>query len=135
MSVVVILSLNRWQHHASLWDLRHGTVYDFRCGIFIIFFILLGQKVARVANARKDTCNREVFRHQELKDIVKIKRVRNHFICKQVLLVILGAIHLLLHNNTKLHIFILIFRLGRINRSLSSRYFSNRGCESITGQM
>ena len=56
----------------------------------LFFFILLGQKVARVANARKDTCNREVFRHQELKDIVKIKRVRNHFICKQFFLVILG---------------------------------------------
>lgn len=42
-----------------------------------------GNKVARVANARKDTCSREVFRHDNLKDLVELKKVRDHFICKQ----------------------------------------------------
>lgn len=39
-----------------------------------------GNKVARVANARKDTCSREVFRHDDLKDLVELKKVRDHFI-------------------------------------------------------
>jgi len=39
-----------------------------------------GVKRAYVANARKDTGAREVFRHEELKDLVKIERVRDHFI-------------------------------------------------------
>ncbi|KAK3092535.1 hypothetical protein FSP39_004078 [Pinctada imbricata] len=37
-------------------------------------------KTARVANARKDTCSREVLRHDDLKDLVKLSRIRNHFI-------------------------------------------------------
>ncbi|CAN2390529.1 transcription by RNA polymerase III [Pristimantis euphronides] len=39
-----------------------------------------GKKVARVANARMDTCSREIFRHDDLKDLVKMGRVRDHFI-------------------------------------------------------
>ncbi|XP_070578554.1 DNA-directed RNA polymerases I and III subunit RPAC1-like isoform X2 [Ptychodera flava] len=39
-----------------------------------------GEKEAVVANARLDTCSRNVFRHEDLKDSVKISRVRNHFI-------------------------------------------------------
>eukprot|EP00112_Aurelia_sp_Birch-Aquarium-sp1_P025178 Seg824.14 transcript_id=Seg824.14/GoldUCD/mRNA.D3Y31 product="DNA-directed RNA polymerases I and III subunit RPAC1" protein_id=Seg824.14/GoldUCD/D3Y31 len=39
-----------------------------------------GIKRARVANARKDTCSREVFRDEELKNLVKLSRVRDHFI-------------------------------------------------------
>lgn len=39
-----------------------------------------GVKKARVAHARKDTCSREVFRHENLKDLVKLTRVRDHFI-------------------------------------------------------
>jgi len=39
-----------------------------------------GVKRARVANARRDTCSREVFRDEELKNIVKLSRVRDHFI-------------------------------------------------------
>ncbi|XP_041354186.1 DNA-directed RNA polymerases I and III subunit RPAC1-like [Gigantopelta aegis] len=35
---------------------------------------------ARVANPRRDTCSREVFRHSDLKNCVKLNRVRNHFI-------------------------------------------------------
>ena len=37
---------------------------------------------ARVAAARKDTCSREVLRHDTIKDCVKLTRVRDHFICK-----------------------------------------------------
>ncbi|XP_078313478.1 DNA-directed RNA polymerases I and III subunit RPAC1-like [Crassostrea virginica] len=39
-----------------------------------------GENVARVANARKDTCSREVFRHEDLKDLVELKKIRDHFI-------------------------------------------------------
>ncbi|KAM3930714.1 DNA-directed RNA polymerases I and III subunit RPAC1 [Leptodactylus fuscus] len=39
-----------------------------------------GKKVARVENARMDTCSREIFRHDDLKNLVKIGRVRDHFI-------------------------------------------------------
>ncbi|NXJ75500.1 RPAC1 protein, partial [Trogon melanurus] len=39
-----------------------------------------GKKVARVANARLDTFSREVFRHEGLKNLVRLARVRNHYI-------------------------------------------------------
>ncbi|XP_063047081.1 DNA-directed RNA polymerases I and III subunit RPAC1 [Engraulis encrasicolus] len=39
-----------------------------------------GQQVARVANSRMDTCSREVLRHDDLKNLVKLGRVRDHFI-------------------------------------------------------
>jgi len=39
-----------------------------------------GKKVARVVNARKDTCSRNVFREEDLKDGVVLQRVRDHFI-------------------------------------------------------
>lgn len=39
-----------------------------------------GRKVARVANARVDSCNRNVLRHDQLKDCVRLSRVRDHFI-------------------------------------------------------
>ncbi|XP_028676556.1 DNA-directed RNA polymerases I and III subunit RPAC1 [Erpetoichthys calabaricus] len=42
--------------------------------------VLEGKKLARVANARLDTCTREVLRNEELKHKVKIGRVRDHFI-------------------------------------------------------
>uniref|UniRef100_A0A8C4WZT6 DNA-directed RNA polymerases I and III subunit RPAC1 n=1 Tax=Eptatretus burgeri TaxID=7764 RepID=A0A8C4WZT6_EPTBU len=42
--------------------------------------IINGKKVARVVNARMDNCSREVFRHEELKNLVKLTRVRDHFI-------------------------------------------------------
>lgn len=39
-----------------------------------------GQRKAVVANARKDTCSREVLRHEDLKDCVELSRIRDHFI-------------------------------------------------------
>ncbi|XP_058507534.1 DNA-directed RNA polymerases I and III subunit RPAC1 [Solea solea] len=39
-----------------------------------------GSKVAKVVNSRLDTCSREVLRHDDLKNLVKIGRVRDHFI-------------------------------------------------------
>lgn len=39
-----------------------------------------GHKVARVANARIDTCSRNVFRFDDLKDAVELTRVKDHFI-------------------------------------------------------
>lgn len=40
-----------------------------------------GKKVAKVVNSRLDTCSREVLRHDDLKNLVKLGRVRDHFIC------------------------------------------------------
>lgn len=34
-----------------------------------------------VINSRLDTCSREVLRHDDLKNLVKLGRVRDHFIC------------------------------------------------------
>ncbi|XP_061546578.1 DNA-directed RNA polymerases I and III subunit RPAC1 [Phycodurus eques] len=39
-----------------------------------------GSKVAKVANSRLDTCSREILRHDDLKNAVKLGRVRDHFI-------------------------------------------------------
>ncbi|KAM8852528.1 DNA-directed RNA polymerases I and III subunit RPAC1 [Synchiropus picturatus] len=39
-----------------------------------------GETVAVVANSRLDTCSREVLRHDDLKNLVKLGRVRDHFI-------------------------------------------------------
>uniref|UniRef100_A0A8D0H787 DNA-directed RNA polymerases I and III subunit RPAC1 n=1 Tax=Sphenodon punctatus TaxID=8508 RepID=A0A8D0H787_SPHPU len=39
-----------------------------------------GKKVARVANARMDTFSREIFRQEDLKNFVRLARVRDHFI-------------------------------------------------------
>jgi hypothetical protein len=41
-----------------------------------------GVKHAEVVNPRLDTVSREVLRHDEFKDKVKLGRVRDHFICK-----------------------------------------------------
>lgn len=43
------------------------------------------RKVAYVKNARYDTCSRNVFRHEDLKDAVIMSRVQDHFICKYAL--------------------------------------------------
>lgn len=42
---------------------------------------ILGKQVAKVVNSRLDTCSREVLRHEDLKNAVKLGRVRDHFIC------------------------------------------------------
>lgn len=39
-----------------------------------------GRKVAKVVNPRLDTCSREIFRYEELKNLVRLARVRDHFI-------------------------------------------------------
>ncbi|XP_010785181.1 DNA-directed RNA polymerases I and III subunit RPAC1, partial [Notothenia coriiceps] len=41
-----------------------------------------GTNVAKVVNSRLDTCSREVIRHDDLKNVVKLARLRDHFICK-----------------------------------------------------
>lgn len=37
---------------------------------------------AYVRDARYDTCSRNVYRYDEIKDAVVLSRVRDHFICK-----------------------------------------------------
>ncbi|XP_071455296.1 DNA-directed RNA polymerases I and III subunit RPAC1 isoform X2 [Hetaerina americana] len=39
-----------------------------------------GRRVAKVEDSRYDMCSRNVFRHKELADAVKMDRVRDHFI-------------------------------------------------------
>lgn len=38
--------------------------------------------MARVANPRLDTFSREVFRNEKLKKVVRLARVRDHYICE-----------------------------------------------------
>uniref|UniRef100_A0A5F9CF35 DNA-directed RNA polymerases I and III subunit RPAC1 n=1 Tax=Oryctolagus cuniculus TaxID=9986 RepID=A0A5F9CF35_RABIT len=40
----------------------------------------IGKKVARVANPRLDTFSREIFRNEKLKKLVRLARVRDHYI-------------------------------------------------------
>lgn len=37
---------------------------------------------AYVKDPRKDNCSREVLRHEDLKDLVELSRIRDYFICK-----------------------------------------------------
>lgn len=37
---------------------------------------------ARVKNARYDSCARNVFRYDQLKNCVELSRIKDHFICK-----------------------------------------------------
>lgn len=37
--------------------------------------------MAKVINSRLDTCSREVLKHDDLKSLVKLGKVRDHFIC------------------------------------------------------
>ncbi|XP_027694264.1 DNA-directed RNA polymerases I and III subunit RPAC1 isoform X2 [Vombatus ursinus] len=46
----------------------------------VIWFISSGKKVATVANPRLDTFSREIFRHENLKKLVRLARVRDHYI-------------------------------------------------------
>lgn len=39
-----------------------------------------GEKIAVVADARRDTCSRNVFRHSDLAPLVELGRKKNHFI-------------------------------------------------------
>ncbi|XP_007896445.1 DNA-directed RNA polymerases I and III subunit RPAC1 isoform X1 [Callorhinchus milii] len=39
-----------------------------------------GRKEATVVNSRLDTCSREIFRHDDLKTLVRLARVRDHYI-------------------------------------------------------
>lgn len=41
-----------------------------------------GENGVRVVNPRKDTVSREVLRHPEFNDVVKLGRVQDHFLCK-----------------------------------------------------
>lgn len=52
----------------------------FSPGVIEIFQNAEGEDEARVVNARRDTCSREVFRHPKLKDMVKLSKRRDHFI-------------------------------------------------------
>lgn len=45
------------------------------------------KRVAKVANARLDSGSRNVFRHDNLKDAVKMSLIKDHFICKSSLLI------------------------------------------------
>ena len=65
------------------------SIVEFSCFFFAekakkknYIILAEGKQVAKVNNARYDICSRNVFRHEDLKDSVKLTRVRDHFICK-----------------------------------------------------
>ena len=45
-------------------------------------FSFPGKKVAKVNDARNDTCSRNVFEYDTIKDSVKLTRKTDHVICK-----------------------------------------------------
>lgn len=61
-------------------DLAHKLSKCFPAGVIAVERGIDGIDRARVADARKDTVSREVLRHPELAEGVKLQRVRNHFI-------------------------------------------------------
>ncbi|XP_002120101.2 DNA-directed RNA polymerases I and III subunit RPAC1-like [Ciona intestinalis] len=52
----------------------------FAPGVIEVYRNKNGDQEARVVDARKDTCSREVLRHPHLKDRVELSKVRDHFI-------------------------------------------------------
>ncbi len=41
-----------------------------------------GRKKAVVVNPRLDLCSRQIFMHEEFKDLVEVYKIRDHFICE-----------------------------------------------------
>ena len=41
-----------------------------------------GRKKAIIGNPRLDMCSRQVYMHDEFKDLVDIFKIRDHFICR-----------------------------------------------------
>jgi DNA-directed RNA polymerase I and III subunit RPAC1 len=46
--------------------------------------LTLGKRVAKVHNARYDSCSRNSLRYDDLSQAVTLGRVKDHFICKQL---------------------------------------------------
>ncbi|XP_060711617.1 DNA-directed RNA polymerases I and III subunit RPAC1 [Hemiscyllium ocellatum] len=60
-------------------DLADKLKHCFSPGVIEVHTVN-GRKFATVANPRLDTCSREIFRHDDLKNLVRLGRVRNHYI-------------------------------------------------------
>uniref|UniRef100_A0A7N6FHG6 DNA-directed RNA polymerases I and III subunit RPAC1 n=1 Tax=Anabas testudineus TaxID=64144 RepID=A0A7N6FHG6_ANATE len=58
----------------ELWYAMCTSSHHHVAALIIIYFF------AKVVNSRLDTCSREVLRHEDLKNVVKLGRVRDHFI-------------------------------------------------------
>lgn len=54
----------------------------FSPGVIEVFNNKNGEAEARVKDPRYDSCSRNVYRHESLKNAVKLMRVPDHFICK-----------------------------------------------------
>ncbi|XP_018411233.1 PREDICTED: DNA-directed RNA polymerases I and III subunit RPAC1 [Nanorana parkeri] len=65
--------------HPIEGDLAERLQTCFSPGVIVVD-VVNGKKVARVENSRIDTCSREIFRHEDLKNVVRMERVRDHFI-------------------------------------------------------
>ncbi|KAI9362476.1 DNA-directed RNA polymerase [Zopfochytrium polystomum] len=61
-------------------DLADKFSACFPKGVVEVFTNKDGQKEARVVNPRKDTVSREVLRHKEFEDKVRLSRIRDHFL-------------------------------------------------------
>ena len=46
-----------------------------------------GRKKAVVVNPRVDLCSRQIFMHEEFKDLVEVYKIRDHFICEFFILI------------------------------------------------
>lgn len=54
----------------------------FSPGVIELVYDSKGIAEAKVKDARNDSCSRNVFRHDDLKNCVQLERVPDHFICK-----------------------------------------------------
>jgi hypothetical protein len=53
-----------------------------------IIILFKGRKKAVVKNARLDMCSRQVFMHDEFKNLVELYKIRDHFICRMIFLLL-----------------------------------------------
>lgn len=58
----------------------HRLAAAFSPGVIAVQKNEKGEDIAIVVDSRRDTMSREVYRHDDLKDLVAIERIRDHFI-------------------------------------------------------
>ena len=62
---------------------RSTGAISLRARIFIhLHFGTVGKKEVVLKNPRRDTVSREVLRHPEFENLVKLGRIRDHFLCE-----------------------------------------------------
>ena len=58
------------------------TSHSMRAYLYTYTFGTVGKKEVFVKNPRRDTVSQEVLRHPEFENLVKLGRIRDHFLCE-----------------------------------------------------